>query len=138
MVAAYIGMVIVQLFWPEVLGFFQGEHPLLGKYFIRANFSQTQVQIGLFVLATLLISDKGGIDAEKGRGWLSPIELILLSAMTGAMIIAVILGYLPEANTQVLAEQSRLVHYLVQYHHLWVIAPIAALVALGFRDRKRD
>jgi hypothetical protein len=134
MVAAYLGFIISALFWPEVFGFFHGTHPLLGRYFIRAEVSEAQVQIGLFVISMILVSSKAGIDAEKGRGWLSGFELFVLSALTGALIAAVILGYLPEAARTALAEQSKLIRYLVQYHDLAILAPIAGLVLLGIRN----
>lgn len=137
MVSAYVGLVITSLFWPDVFGFFHGTHPLLGRFFIRANFSEAQVQIGLFLSTMILVSSKGGIDAERGRGWLSPLELAILSALTGALIIAAILHILPPASTAPLVEQSKLVRYLVLYHNLWIAAPAAALVFLGFRNGHR-
>ena len=139
MVAAYIGVVIASLFWPDVFGFFHGTQPLLGRYFIRADVTESQVQIALFVGSMILVSAKAGIDAEKGRGWLSGFELFALSALIGAMIAAVILGYLPEAARSALAEQSKLMRYLVMYHDLAILAPVAGLVALGIRNgRGRD
>lgn len=137
MVSAYIGLVVTSLFWPEVFGFFHGTNPLMGRYFIRANLSEAQIQIGLFVLTMILVSSKGGIDAERGRGWLSPIELTILSALTGAMILTTVLGYLPINTTGPLIEQSRLVRFLLTRHDLWIVAPAAALVFLGFRNSSR-
>lgn len=139
MVAAYIGLVISSLLWPDVFGFFQGTAPLFGRYFIRANVTESQIQIGLFVISLLLISTKAGIDAERGRGWLSGFELFALSALTGTLIAAVILGFIPDAARATLAEQSKLVNYLVHYHHLAILAPIAGLIGLGIRNgRSRD
>lgn len=134
MVAAYLGFVVSALFWPEVFGFFHGTNPLLGRYFIRAEVNESQVQIGLFVISMILVSSKAGIDAERGRGWLSGFELFVLSALIGAMIAAIILGYLPEAAQLALAEQSKLMRYLVNYHDLALLAPITSLVALGIRN----
>lgn len=137
-VSAYIALVVSQMFWPSVFGFFHGDNPLLGRYFVRASFTESQVQIGLFVLAMILISTKAGIDAEKGKGWLSTFELLTLSAAAGALIATTILGYLPEDVRVSLAEQSRFVFYLVHYHNLLLIAPIAALVGLGFYKGRGD
>lgn len=137
MVSAYIGLVVTSLFWPSVLGFFTGENPLAGRYFIRASFSEAQIQIGLFLGSMILVSSKGGIDAERGRGWLSSFELAVLSGLTGAMIIAAILHFLPAETTAPLVAQSKLVAYLVNYYSLWIAGPAAALVFLGFRDGGR-
>ena len=136
-VAAYIAILLVNLFWPDVFGFFHGDNPLLGKYFIRANLSETQVQIGVFVLAMIVISQKGGIDAAKGSGWLQPIELLTLSALTAGLILTAILDYLPDGNVVILAEQSRYIGLFVRYHDLWYLAPIGALIFLGFRGSHR-
>ncbi len=133
MVAAYIGIVFSQLFWPAIHSFFQGDNPLLGKYFVHGNFNQTQIQMALFLVTMLLVATKAGIDAERGEGWLSPLELLLISALTGALILATVVGYLPADAQHTLANQSRFVSYLVQHHDLWILAPAAALVALGFK-----
>ncbi|MEK7460902.1 MAG: hypothetical protein AAB647_01650 [Patescibacteria group bacterium] len=139
MVAAYIGLVISSLLWSDVFGFFQGTHPLLGRYFIRANVTESQIQIGLFAISMFLVSHKAGIDAEKGRGWLSGIELFILSALTGLLIAAIILGYVPEAAKVTLAEQSKLIGYLVHYYNLAILTPIAVVVLLGIKNgRSRD
>lgn len=138
LVSAYIGLVVMNLFWPEVFGFFHGDNPLLGRYFIRANISEAQTQIGLFLITMILVSSKGGIDAERGRGWLSTFELAVLSVLAGALILATILNALPDANVAPLVEQSKLVRYLVTYHDLWIAAPAAALVFLGFRSGRRS
>lgn len=139
MVAAYIGIVFSQLFWQSIAKFFQGDNPLLGKYFIHGNFSQTQIQMALFLGTMFLVATKAGIDAERGEGWLSPLELLIISALTGALILATVVGYLPADAQHTLAEQSRFVTYLVQHHDLWIMAPAIALVALGFRrPRYRD
>lgn len=137
MVSAYIGLAITSILWPDVFGFFHGDNPLMGRYFIRANFTEAQVQIGLFLVSTVLVASKGGIDAERGRGWLSPFELAVLSALTGTLILSTILHFLPAASTTPLVEQSRLVKYLVTHHDLWIIGPAAALVFLGFRGGGR-
>lgn len=137
MVAAYAGIAIAQLFWPDVYGFFHGENSIMGRYFIRANFTEPQIQIGLFLLTTVLVSAKGSLDAERGRGWLSPLEVIVLSGLTGALIMTTILGYMPAENTGKLAEQSKLVGHLVKHHDLLTIGPILILVGLGLRDGGR-
>lgn len=137
MVAAYLGLVVSAMVWPEVFGFFQGTHPLLGKYFIRANVTESQVQMGLFVLTMIAVSTYAGLDADKGRGWLSGFELFVLSALTGALIAAVIVSYLPEAARSHLGEQSELAGYLVRYHDLAILAPILGIVLLGIRNGRR-
>lgn len=137
-VSAYLALVVSQMFWPSVFGFFHGDNPLLGRYFVRADLSEAQVQIGLFVISMILISTKAGIDAQKGKGWLSPFELLVLSGLAGAVIATTIIGYLPEESRTHLAEQSRFVFYLVHYHNLLLIAPIAAMVALGFHKGARE
>lgn len=135
LVAAYIGIVMSSMFATAVQGFFTGETPLLGKYFIAANLSPAQIQIGLFTLTMILVSTKGGIDAEKGRGWLSPLELAGLSALTGTLIMTTLLGFLAPDQRSLLTDSSRLVMYLDHFHGIWTVAPIAALIGLGFRRR---
>ena len=134
MVAAYVGLVFAILFTPQVFGFFHGTNPLLGKFFIRANLDITQIQIGLFLLTTILVSTKAGLDAERSRGWLTPFELVLTSALTGILIAGAIIGFLPETTRLGLATGSKFVAYLVHYHDLAILAPIAFLVVLGLRD----
>lgn len=137
MVAAYVGIVMSAMFAGPVQSFFTGDTPLLGKYFIAVNLSLSQIQIALFVLTLLLVSTKAGIDAEKGRGWLSPIELTILSTLTGALIVTTILSFMPIEQRELLAETSRLVMYLDHFHGLWTVAPIVGLIVLGLR-RKGD
>lgn len=134
MVAAYVGIAFSELFWKNVAGFFQGDSPLFGKYFIHGNFSPTQIHIAIFLGTLLIVATKAGLDVERGEGWLSPLELLVISGLTGALIVATVVGYLPADVQHTLAAQSRFVAYLINHHSLVVLAPVAALAALGFRQ----
>lgn len=133
LIAAYLGLLLTNLFAGDVLGFFHGDNPLFGKYFIRAGFSATQVQLGIFFMTLALVSHKSGLDVARGNKRWSPLELLIISALTATLILSTVFGYLPTEQVTILAGQSELVATILEYHDLWLIAPLAFLIFLGFR-----
>lgn len=135
MVATYVGIFISDLLGSEVAAFFHGDNPLFGKYFIHANIAEPNIRIALFVLVFFFVGYRSGIDV-KGQSWLSPLEMLVLSALTGLLIAITILLYMPGAQQATIAANSHVATVLLAHTKLCIIAPLLALVGLGSLKQK--
>ena len=136
LVSAYVALVITQLFTPYIQQFFTGD-TTIGSIFIKANPTPFMIRSAVFTLIIILLTTRGGLAGMRGRGLLSPIEVGIYSALNSAIIISSILSFLDEGVRASLVSSSRLIQIIVQYHDLWLIAPVVILVTMGFRRHGR-
>lgn len=130
-IATYAAIVVTQIFGDTVQQFFQGDKTILGQIFIRANTTPFTIQIGLFVAVIALISAKAGLSGGKGKGMMSPLEIIGHSFLGTALILSTILSFMPIEEQQSIMAQSNLAAKLINMHNIWVILPIIGLIASG-------
>lgn len=133
LISVYVALVITPLLVGPVSGFFTGENTMIGKFFINSDISPFTIQAIIFGIIVALVSAKSGISGQESKGIMSSAEIFFYSLMTIALIISSLLYFMPEAQRAGFDEASKIAHYLIKYHTLNIIGPIAVLVFLGYR-----
>jgi len=135
LVSAYIALVIVSV-WSETLHkFFLGEKAVLNQLFVRSNASPFTIQVIMFAVIILLLSSKSGISGSKAsKSILSPLESIIYSFLTTALILSSIFYFLPAEARTAFAAQSKLAKLIIDYHNWWIMLPVLFLLFTGFRN----
>ena len=132
--STYIAMVMAGNFTDYVFQFFQGNKVIANQIWVRGNMSEGTVAIALFLLIIFFVS--GAINSSaSGSGDLSPLEVIIYVALTVALIISTILGFLPETTRVGITQSSRFASIIFEMKTLWIIAPPISLVLLNFRRK---
>lgn len=134
LLSVYVALVITQIFAGNVFEFFQGSNTL-GDMWVKANASPFTVRVIVFMATITLLSAKGGIQGQKAKGILSPIEIIGLSFLTTGLILSSIFNFMPPENREAFMASSRLATLVIKYYPLWILVPVLVLVALGFIRR---
>lgn len=130
----YIAIVMTTSFTEYIFQFFQGNKVIANSVFIKGNMSTGTVAIVLFLLVIFFVS--GAINTASSRsGDTSAIEVIVYMALSMALIISSILGFLPEATRTAMMSTSRVASIVYGMRTLWIIAPPISLVILNFRRR---
>lgn len=132
LVSTYVAIVVTQIVSPYIQQFFAGD-TTIGSIFIKASPTPAMIKIAVFGVIIILLTTRAGLAGMRGRGLLSPIEVMIYSVLTTAIIIASILSFLEEGARAQLIESSRLVSMIFKYNDLVMIAPIVILVTMGFR-----
>lgn len=132
--SVYIGLVISQSFSSYIFEFFNGNKVIANQLWIRSNAPLTTITIVLFLISIIFVS--GAINSTNNRsGEISPIEVIVYSALTMALIVSSILGFLPEESRNHYLEASRFAKMLFEYRTLIVIVPPLSLIFLNMRHK---
>ena len=137
LLSTYVALVVTQIFAGNVFEFFQGNRTLFNQIWIKANSSPFTIRVVLFLAIIVLLSAKGGIQGTKSKGILSPIEIFGISFLTTGLILSTIFYFMPIETREAFMASSRMATLVIKYYPAWVIAPVIALVALGF-FRKSD
>jgi len=132
--STYIAMVMAGSFTDYVFQFFQGNKVIANQIWVKGNLSSSTVAIALFLIVLFFVS--GAINsASSGGGDLSPVEVIVYCALTMALIISTIIGFLPEATRGNIISTSKVASIIYGLRTLWIIAPPISLVLLNFRRK---
>lgn len=132
LLGTYLAYLVTQTASPLISQFFNGDRTLLGELFIKVKASPFSVHMGVFLVSLMLISLKGGLDARRGKGLLTPLEIIVFSALNMALILDIVLTFMPAVMRQSMIDQSRIVTVITAHHAMWIVLPIALMVLLGF------
>lgn len=125
---------VTQVATPYIQQFFAGD-ATLGSIFIKASPTPFMIRIGLFLVIVVLLTTRGGLAGMRGRGLLSPIEVAIYSTLNSAIILSSVLSFLDDGVRATLLNGSQLARYVLQFHDVWIIAPVVILVIMGFRRR---
>lgn len=132
--SVYIGLVIASSFSENVYAFFNGNATIGNQIWIRSNASISTISIALFLICIFLIS--GAINSSSNRaGDISPIEVMIYSGLTVALIISSVLNFLPIEARNHYIEVSRAAKILLNYRTLVVILAPLILVVLNIRRK---
>lgn len=130
----YIAIVMSTSFTEYVFQFFQGNKVIANQIWVKGNMSSSTVAIALFLLVIFFVS--GAINASSTKsGDTSVFEVIVYMALSMALIISTILGFLPETTRTIMLETSKIGSLVYGLRTLWVIAPPISLVLLNFRRK---
>ena len=132
--SVYIGLVVASSFSETVYSFFNGNTMIANQIWIRSNASIQTISIVLFLLCIFFIS--GAINSSSNRsGDISPLEVIVYSGLTMALIISSILSFLIPESRAHYVEVSKSAQFLVNYRALIIIAAPLLLVVLNMRRK---
>ncbi|MEK7096610.1 MAG: hypothetical protein AAB881_01525 [Patescibacteria group bacterium] len=133
--SVYMGLVISESLSKTVFDFFNGNATIANQLWIRSNVSVSTITIVLFVGSILAIT--AAINSSNRReGDISPFEVIIYSGLAMALIIASIVGFLPEATRTHILEVSKVVRIIFQYKTLLIIIPPISLVVLNLKKSR--
>lgn len=132
--STYIAMVMASSFTQYVFQFFQGNKVIGNQIWIKSNVSESTVAIALFLIVLFFVSG-AIISASSSSGDLSPVEVIIYTALTMALIISTIIGFLPEVSRNNIIATSKVASIIYGLRTLWIITPPISLVILNFRRR---
>ena len=132
--SVYIGLVIASNFSDTVFAFFNGKTTIANQIWIRSNASVSTIAIIMFLLCIFFIS--GAINSSSNRaGDISPIEVIIYSGLTVALIISSILNFLPPETRSHYTEVSKTANILLSYRTLIIVASPLLLVISSLRRK---
>ena len=132
--SVYMGWVIASSFSDQVFKFFNGNATIANQVWIRSNASLSTISIVIFLISILFIS--GAINSTASRSSdISPLEVIIYSGFTMALILSTILVFLPTAASQHYMEVSRVAKLLVGYRTLLIVGAPLMIVLLNFRKK---
>lgn len=132
--STYIAMMMAGSFTQYVFQFFQGNKVIGNQIWVKSNVSESTVAIALFLIVLFFVSG-AIISASSTSGDLSPVEIIIYTALTMALIISTIIGFLPEATRASIMATSKVGNIIYNFRTLWIIAPPISLVLLNFRRK---
>lgn len=132
LLSVYVALVVTQIFSGNVLSFFQGDKVLFNQVWIKSGSSPFTVRVVIFMAIIMLLSAKGGISGSKSKGIFSPIEIIIFSFLTTALILSSIFYFMPVESRESFMATSRMANFIIKNYVWWVLIPVAAMVGLGF------
>ena len=133
--SVYVGIVIAGSFSQTIFEFFNGNKVVANQVWIRGNASTSTIAIVLLLASVFLIS--GAIKTGKKGSESSLTEIIFYSALSVALILSSILGFLPEATRTHYIEISQTAKYLYDWHTLFVVLPPVILIFMNFRKKDK-
>lgn len=132
--STYIGIVIASNFSEYLFQVFNGNKLIANQIWIRSSASLPTVSIITLLASSFLIA--GAINSTQSKpGDMSPFEVAIYSALNIALIIATIIGFLPEAGQASILASSKVATIIFNFHTAWVILPPLALIILNFRRK---
>lgn len=132
--SVYIGLVIASSFSETVFKFFNGNATIADQIWIRSNASLSTIAIALFLISIVFIS--GAINSTASRSSdISPLEVMIYSAFTMALVISTVLNFLPAETSKHYIEISRGAKLLLSYRTLIVVAAPIMIIVLNFRKK---
>ena len=132
--SVYMGWVVASTFSDQVFNFFNGNATIGNQIWIRSNASLSTISIAIFLISILFIS--GAINSTASRSSdISPLEVIIYSAFTMALILSTVLVFLPTASSQHYTEISKVAKILMNYRTLFVVGAPLMIVLLNFRKK---
>ena len=132
LVSTYVALVVTQIATPYIQQFFSGQ-TTIGSIFIKASPTPFMIKTAVFAIIVILLTTRGGLAGMRGHGLLTPIEVIIYSGLTSLIAISTIVSFLDEGVRATLVSDSRFASIIIQYHDMWLIAPVVILIAMGFR-----
>jgi len=132
--STYIGIVIATNFSSYLYELFNGNKFIANQIWIKSNASFSTVSIVTLLVSSFLIA--GAINSTKSKaGDISPIEVLIYSALNIALLTAMVIGFLPDATRAGVMEGSKLASFIYSWRTAWVIIPPFALILLNFRRK---
>jgi len=133
--SVYIGLVIASNFATTVFDFFHGNSTIANQIWIRSNASLSTISIVLFLASIFFVS--GAINSSSSKSSeISPIEVLVYSSLTIALIVGSILSFIPPDQRAQYITGSILARNIFTYLPFITVAAPLLLVALNARRNK--
>lgn len=132
--SVYIGIVIASNFSQNVFDFFNGNKVIANQLWIRSNLSLSTISIAILLISVFFVS--GAINSQnKKAAEISATEVLVYSALTVALVISSVLGFLPEAQRNGYLDSSKIASIIYSYRNLLIVVPPIMLIILNWRRR---
>lgn len=140
LISTYVALIISQNFSTIIGQLFIGDKTILGGLWIKSSASPFIIQTTLYALTIVILTTKSGLGGNSGRrgGLLSPLEVIVYSFFTSALIISTILSFLPETDRDIFLAQSQIAKIIMDYHLWWLALPPVSLIVTGMRSSSHN
>jgi hypothetical protein len=130
MIGAYVGLFIAQNVTPEVM-----------KFLINSNVtnsdSSTMISVLLLIVVVLFFQFKSNMSVGDGGGR-GVVQLALTgiySFLTAGLLADGVVRLLPLSQQQSFMQNSKFITQVMQYHALWLIAPLGIWMVLSLLKR---
>lgn len=135
--SVYVGIVIASTFSQTVFDFFNGNAVIANQIWIRANASTSTIAIALFFISIVAVA--GALNSRKSEksGDISMPEILVYSLLMMALVIATVIGFLPEPIRNHALQVSKTAKIIMQFRTLLVITPMIFLVIFGWKKSKK-
>lgn len=139
LISIYVAIVITQHFSAPLQQFFIGDKTVFGGIWIKSSASPFIIKTALFILTIVVLTTKSGLGGGGvKRGSLSPLEVIVYSLFSSALIITTVLSFLPETDRNAFLEQSKLAKTIMSYQLWWLALPPISLIVTGLRSHSSN
>jgi len=133
--STYIGIVIASNFSSNVFDFFNGNKVIANQLWIKSNLSLSTISVAILLIAVFFVS--GAINSQnKKASEISATEVFVYSALTVALILSSILGFLPEDQRNGYLDGSKTASLLYGFRNLLIIIPPIMLIVLNWNKKK--
>ena len=132
LLSVYVSLIVTQAISGTVLQFFQGDKTVLNQFWVNSHASPFTIRVIIFLAVIMLMSAKTGISGGKSKGIISPVEIIVYSVLTTALIISSIFYFLPAESRDAFAGASRLGGFIIGHYVWWIVLPVILLIVTSF------
>ena len=135
--SVYVGMVIASTFSQTIFDFFNGNKVIANQIWIKSNASVSTIAIVLFFITIIAVA--GALNSRSGgkNGEISMIEIFMYSSMMIALVIASVLGFMPEAVQAHAIQVSKAAAIIFQIKTFLIVSPPIILVIFGWRKKSK-
>jgi hypothetical protein len=134
--SVYIGIVIASSFSQTIFEFFNGNKVIANQVWVRGNTSTSTIAIVLFLASIILVS--GAINSKNNKSDdISVTEVLVYSVLMIALILATVMGFLPEAARNHYIDTSVVAKYIYTWRIFFVVMPPIMLIILNWKKDKK-
>jgi len=135
LLSVYVALIVTQALSGNVISFFQGEKTVWNQFWINSHTSPFTVRVVIFLAVIMLLTAKSGISGGKSKGILSPIEIVVYSLLTTALILSSILYFLPPESREAFVVSSKLGAFIINQYIWWILLPVGLLIVTSLFRR---
>ena len=135
LLGVYVGLIITQAISGNLQHFFQGDTTLFNQVWIRANANPFTIRALVFAATIMIVSTKASVSGSKSKGILSPLEIIIYSVLTTALIIGSLFYFMPVDSRVPFMMTSRLAKLIISDYTWIVVLPVIFMMVSGFLHR---
>lgn len=132
--AVYVGWAVSNVWAKPIFGLLTGKTLVFEQLWFKTDLTQFHVQVGIFVIITVLLALKGDFADITRRigGSSSPIIVFLYSFLNAGLVLSIIFSFMGPKAMAYLSNVSHLAELVIDYKNWWIVAPAIVMIVAGF------